>query len=473
LTHELDGKIESNHGKRGTLPGMIRGRYFYAVLLGAVLSTVSIAQDSAQNGAHTAEPLTAGSQNPRQVFRVKPLRPIAELRAEALQAKPPEEQGRFYTPALVDLTKVDSSLHLEIRYATDDNFLGEPVYEQARAFLQSPAAFALKRASEKLHAKGYGLLVYDAYRPWYVTKIFWEATPLAQREFVADPAQGSRHNRGCAVDLTLYDLKNGKAVAMPSGYDEMTPRAYADYAGASAEEKEHRAILREAMESEGFAQMPNEWWHYDYKEWRKYQILNLRFDAVPVARLQIGGGVTPPKILPFFFAKRRRSLSPDAAHQVAGFDFDQLWHGGLTRRDAERAAWSERASQRQRARRRDCAFDGVQRLVAIGLQRGNRAEQASGVGVRRSFKERAHGSGFDDSSGIHHRHPVADAAHHSKVVRDKEHGKSKALSQLCQQFENLRLYRNIERRRGLVGDEQRRAVDDCHGDHDPLALASG
>jgi D-alanyl-D-alanine dipeptidase len=269
---------------------MIGKPYFYAAILSAVLNTASFAQ----NAAPIAELPGAGPRSTQQVFRVTPVRPIAELRAEALKAEPPKEPGKFEPPMLVDLASL-GEIRFEIRYATANNFLGEPVYEQARAFLQMPAANALARVREKLQKKGFGLLVYDAYRPWYVTKIFWEATPVDKREFVADPAQGSRHNRGCAVDLTLFDLGTKAAVAMPSGYDEMTARAYADYAGASAEAKEHRAILREAMESEGFVQMPNEWWHYDYKDWRKYRILNLRFDAVPLLPLQPGGGVTPPK----------------------------------------------------------------------------------------------------------------------------------------------------------------------------------
>ena len=193
----------------GTLAGMIRKRFIYVSITSAVLSAVLGAGSFAQSVSPAAE-----TQSSQQVFRITPVRPIAELRAEALKAKPPEEKRQLERVALIELTKIDSSIHLDIRYATANNFVGEPVYEQARAFLQGPAAYALRRVSEKLHAKGYGLLVYDAYRPWYVTKIFWEATPVDKREFVGNPAQGSRHNRGCAVDLTLYDLKTGAPVEM-------------------------------------------------------------------------------------------------------------------------------------------------------------------------------------------------------------------------------------------------------------------
>ena len=149
-------------------------------------------------------------------FRITPLRPIEELRAEALTAQPPREQGAFLKPDLVELIKLDPTIKLDIRYATRNNFLGTPVYTQARAFLQRPAAEALLRAHRELKAHGYGLIIHDGYRPWYVTKIFWDATPVDKRIFVADPAVGSNHNRGCAVDLSFYDLKTGKEVRCPA-----------------------------------------------------------------------------------------------------------------------------------------------------------------------------------------------------------------------------------------------------------------
>ena len=175
---------------------------------------------------------------------------------------------------------VDDAIKLDIRYASDNNFLGAPLYTSARAFMQRPAAEALARVHKKLAEQGYGLLIYDAYRPWYVTRMFWEATPEKQRIFVADPAKGSRHNRGCAVDLTLYDLKTGRPVEMVSGYDEMTERAYPDYPGGTSLQRWHRELLRRAMEAEGFTVYEAEWWHFDYKDWRKYPILNLTFEEL-------------------------------------------------------------------------------------------------------------------------------------------------------------------------------------------------
>ena len=212
------------------------------------------------------------------IFHLKPQRSVAELRTEALQASPPPESGDFRKPDLVELVKLDPTIKLDIRYATTENFLSTPMYSQARAFMQRPAAEALVSVNHKLHAEGYGLVIHDAYRPWYVTKMFWDATPDDKKIFVADPATGSKHNRGCAVDLSLYELKTGQEVSMPSVYDEMTPRAFAEYPGGTVEEREHRATLRTAMESEGFTVYPNEWWHFDYKDWKEYPIMNVRFE---------------------------------------------------------------------------------------------------------------------------------------------------------------------------------------------------
>jgi len=225
-------------------------------------------------------PAAAGADERPGPFRVAPLRPVAELRLQALTASPPREAGPFRPVELVELTSLDPTLRLDIRYATPDNFLSTPVYEEARAFLQRPAAEALVRAHRSLAEKGYGLLIHDAYRPWWVTKLFWDATPKDKRAFVADPAKGSRHNRACAVDLTLYRLSDGRAVEMPSLYDEMTERASPGYAGGPPEPRRLRELLRSAMEEGGFTVFESEWWHFDYRDWREYPILNVPFGAI-------------------------------------------------------------------------------------------------------------------------------------------------------------------------------------------------
>ena len=201
--------------------------------------------------------------------------------ADAL--RPPRETGKL-PPDLVELATLDPTIHLDVRYATAHNFVGRPVYKEARAFLQRPAAEALLRAHRALAAKGYGVVVFDGYRPWSVTKLFWEVTPEDKHEFVANPREGSRHNRGCAVDLSLYDLATGREVEMPSGYDEMTERAYPSYEGGPPEARARRQVLRAAMEAEGFTVYASEWWHYDYKDWARYPVLDIPFSALGRAR---------------------------------------------------------------------------------------------------------------------------------------------------------------------------------------------
>jgi D-alanyl-D-alanine dipeptidase len=213
-------------------------------------------------------------------LQVTPVRPVAALRTEALAATPPRETGTFRPADLVELVKLDPTIKLEIRYATTNNFLGTKFYDEARAFMQRPAAEAVVRANASLKTIGYGLLIHDAYRPWYVTKMFWDATPLDKRWLVADPSSGSKHNRGEAVDLTLYDLTTGQPVEMPSTYDESTDRAYANYPGGTTAQRWRRAVLRRAMEAQGFAVNPTEWWHFDYKDWREYAIGNVTFDRI-------------------------------------------------------------------------------------------------------------------------------------------------------------------------------------------------
>jgi D-alanyl-D-alanine dipeptidase len=224
--------------------------------------------------------IALSAQQQERIFRITPLRPVAELREEALASQPPKEKGSFRPADLVDLAKLDPRIHLEIRYATRDNFLSTPVYSSARAFLQRPAAEALLRAHRALASEGYGLLIFDAYRPWYVTRIFWDATPTDKHQFVADPSKGSRHNRGCAVDLTLYDLKTGKEVEMTGVYDEMSERSYPTYKAGTAEQRARRDLLRRAMEKEGFKVFETEWWHFDYRDWEHYAIQNTPFERL-------------------------------------------------------------------------------------------------------------------------------------------------------------------------------------------------
>jgi D-alanyl-D-alanine dipeptidase len=193
-------------------------------------------------------------------------------------AKPPRETGTFKPSDLVELQRLDPTIQLDIRYATSSNFMKRPLYPQARAFLQRPAAEALVRVNKELKPLGYKLLVFDGYRPWRITKQMWDSTPKAKKEFVANPKKGSRHNRGCAVDLSLCELTTGKEVAMPGEYDEMSTRSAVDYSGGTPEQRAMRDLLRSKMEKHGFKVLAAEWWHFDYTDWKSYRIQDIPFE---------------------------------------------------------------------------------------------------------------------------------------------------------------------------------------------------
>ena len=216
-----------------------------------------------------------------ETFRIEPIKPIDQVRMIAAAAEMPVELSVANRQAdLVELSKLDDSIKLDIRYASRNNFMNAVFYKQPRAFLQRDAAKALVKAHQRLREKGYGLLIHDAYRPWFVTKMFWEVTPAHQKIFVANPARGSRHNRGCAVDLTLYELSSGQPIPMGAGYDEFSPRSFPDYPVADTRARWHRELLRDAMEQAEFTIYEFEWWHFDYQDWQEYPVLNMSFEEL-------------------------------------------------------------------------------------------------------------------------------------------------------------------------------------------------
>lgn len=215
-----------------------------------------------------------------ETFRITPVKPIDDLRGVALAATPPDEHGEFRDADLVDLTTLDPTIKMDIRYASTNNFTGAVFYKQPKAFMQRPAAEAVVRANARLKPRGLGLLVHDAYRPWHVTKMFWDATPIEMKDFVANPANGSRHNRGCAIDITLYDLETGRPIQMVAGYDEFSTRSFPMYPGGTDRQRWYRDLLRRTMQAEGFTVYEFEWWHFDYKDWKQYRIGNATFEEI-------------------------------------------------------------------------------------------------------------------------------------------------------------------------------------------------
>lgn len=190
-----------------------------------------------------------------------------------------EQVRRDPSHQLVDLAAAVPGVALEIRYATADNFLGRPLYPVARAFLRRPAAEALAAAQAELAAEGLALEVWDAYRPYAVTVAMWEA--VGDPDFVADPAKGSRHNRGCAVDATLVRAGTGEELPMPTAHDDFSPRAAADFAGLPPEVAANRDRLIAVMRRHGFEVLASEWWHFDFVGWERFPLLDLPLDALP------------------------------------------------------------------------------------------------------------------------------------------------------------------------------------------------
>jgi D-alanyl-D-alanine dipeptidase len=182
---------------------------------------------------------------------------------------------------LVELVKLDPSIKLDMRYATANNFTGRVLYPEARAFLTVAAAEAVVRANATAKGEGFGLTIYDAYRPWRVTKQLWDATPAGpKKDYVANPKRGSKHNRGCAVDLTLHDLKTGALVEMPTEFDDFSEKAHRNYAGASPAAIANRARLQRYLEQQGFVGLSNEWWHFDFTGWENYPVMDVPFDRI-------------------------------------------------------------------------------------------------------------------------------------------------------------------------------------------------
>jgi zinc D-Ala-D-Ala dipeptidase len=177
---------------------------------------------------------------------------------------------------IVALAGFIPGLRLDIRYATSDNLMHRPVYLLPLAFLRRPAAEALLTIQKELQALGYGLKVYDGYRPYRVTVMFFEA--WHDSNFVASPFTGSRHNRGCAVDLTLIDLSTGNELTMPTVYDSFTKEAAADFPDIAPAALKNRKLLQEVMLRHGFLIYPSEWWHFDFAGWKNYPVMDLTFE---------------------------------------------------------------------------------------------------------------------------------------------------------------------------------------------------
>lgn len=183
-----------------------------------------------------------------------------------------------YDARLIDISLVNPNIILDIRYATENNFLQKKLYPVERCVLRGEAARKLSEVQKYLETKGLGLKVFDCYRPLSVQREMWQVKPDSR--YVANPARGSRHNRGAAVDLTLVD-SNGNQLEMPTDFDDFTEKAHRNYQGGSAEARENSQLLEEAMKRSGFIPLATEWWHFDAPNWQNYAILDVNFEEIP------------------------------------------------------------------------------------------------------------------------------------------------------------------------------------------------
>lgn len=179
---------------------------------------------------------------------------------------------------LIDLEKSIPGLVLDIRYATTNNFTGEKIYNIAKAYARKPLAEALKKIQSQLEPLGLGIKIFDAYRPYKATVKFYEV--YHDTTYVASPYRGSRHNRGCALDLTLVDLKSGKELKMPTEYDSFRKEAWPTTPVSDPEMRRNRSTLISVMEKNGFKVNSSEWWHFDFKGWKDYEVLDIDFEEL-------------------------------------------------------------------------------------------------------------------------------------------------------------------------------------------------
>lgn len=183
---------------------------------------------------------------------------------------------------LVEIKKYVPGIALDIRYATTNNFMHQQMYKEAKAFTRLPVAEALRAVQADLKKKGLGLKIYDAYRPYSVTVKFYEMAH--DTNFVADPRKGSRHNRGCAIDLTVINLKTGKELDMPTGFDSFSEKASDNYPSLPENEIENRELLKSVMQAHGFKIYRTEWWHYDFNGWAAFPLLDIAFEDIKQGR---------------------------------------------------------------------------------------------------------------------------------------------------------------------------------------------
>jgi D-alanyl-D-alanine dipeptidase len=231
----------------------LRNHLLPSRLLLFIFSTVIVSNLAAQDSSYTRPPVVSSWKEYRDQVEVDPSRKMVELRS--------------LIPGLV----------YDLRYATTNNFMQRLMYPTGTniTFLRAPVAAALKKVQDELSGNGYGLKIFDAYRPYAVTVKFWEL--VKDERYVANPSKGSGHNRGIAVDLTIINKSTGAELDMGTGFDNFTDTAHADYKNLTEQVLQNRALLRTLMEKNGFKILDTEWWHFYFVITPPFEILDIDF----------------------------------------------------------------------------------------------------------------------------------------------------------------------------------------------------
>lgn len=209
-------------------------------------------------------------------FRFAPVSDWQALKTAANAAVMPAQLGAGQQAQLVDLAQAVPGLKFDLRYAQADNCFGQVLTDDQRAFLDADAAQALAQAQQYLKPYGYGILVWEAYRPWSVSKLAYDALPTDKKSMLPAPEVGFSHNTGRSIDVSLYLLATGEDAGMISGFDEPSVRQYASFAGGTTLERYRRDLLRSAMQMAGFTASETEWWHFDYGDIKGFAHLNVK-----------------------------------------------------------------------------------------------------------------------------------------------------------------------------------------------------
>lgn len=209
-------------------------------------------------------------------FRFAPVSDWQALKTAADAAVMPAQLSAGQQAQLVDLAQAVPGLKFDLRYAQADNCFGQALTDDQRAFLDADAAQALAQAQQYLKPYGYGILVWEAYRPWSVSKLAYDALPTDKKSMLPAPEVGFSHNTGRSIDVSLYLLANGENAGMISVFDEPSVRQYASFAGGTTLERYRRDLLRSAMQMAGFTASGTEWWHFDYGDIKGFAHLNVK-----------------------------------------------------------------------------------------------------------------------------------------------------------------------------------------------------